>query len=464
MFSFLTWLIRPNITGYKHLTASMIFEKVDPAQISLNYLIMSVKSSSSASTWFILSALGTTSIYIVFIFCSLNPFDLNKTSLIINSGIDYSVAEKNNASSVIINPDYNAVEKNKCDLFKGHWVPDPTRPLYTNRSCPTLPDSKNCAKYGRKDSDYLNWRWKPQDCELPRFDSNIFLSILRSKRLAFVGDSVARNHMESLLCLLSQDQTPMEWWRGFEDRDITFYFPSYDFTLMVFWANTLVLANERVVNGSKTGVFDLHLDKVDHYWAILLPALDYLIISDAHWFFRNSYLYEGGQLIGCIYCDESNVTQLNVPFAIGKAFRSTLEYIDECEQCNGLVTLLRTFAPSHFENGFWNTGGYCNRTSPYSEEQVNFNGYETELRNSQVKEMERIRNISEKRGNKKRYEIVDITRAMIMRPDGHPGSNWNNKNAHGHDDCAHWCLPGPIDAWNDLLMAVLQKIDGSSIG
>ncbi|KAI3970546.1 hypothetical protein MKX01_024193 [Papaver californicum] len=490
-----------------------------------NDLLMAVlqkEDGHSASTWFILSALGATSIYVLFIFYSLNPFDLNTSSLIINSG---------KGKSAFHSSYYNVTEKNKCDLFKGHWVPDRTRPLYTNWSCPTLPDSKNCAKHGRKDVDYLNWRWKPQECELPRFDSKIFLSILRSKRLAFVGDSVARNHMESLLCLLYQvsaafsssfssfscfcssswfnncyirqfniakcaahfsciliyptlqcvcppsfttfgwisnvilqDQTPMESYRGFEDRDITFYFPAYDFTLVVFWANTLVLANERVANGSKTGVFDLHLDKADHYWAIVLPALDYVIISDAHWFFRKSYLYEGGELIGCIYCDESNVTQLNVPFAIGKAFRSALEYINDCEECNGLVTLLRTFSPSHFENGFWNTGGYCNRTSPNSEEQVNFKGYEWELRNSQVKEIERIRNISEKRGNKKRYEIVDITRAMIMRPDGHPGSYWNNKNAHGYDDCAHWCLPGPIDVWNDLLMAVLQKMDASSHG
>ncbi|MCL7041408.1 hypothetical protein MKW94_020355 [Papaver nudicaule] len=422
---------------------------------------MTVKAASSgASTWFLLSALVATLIYVVFLFCSLNPF-----SLIINpESIDNHVTEKNNRSTLVIVPDHNVNEKNKCDLFKGHWVPDLTAaPLYTNLSCPTLPDSKNCAKHGRKDVDYMNWRWKPQECELPRFDSKIFLSMLRSRRLAFIGDSIARNHIDSLLCLLSQDQTPMEFYRGFEDRDMVYYFPSYDFTLMVYWANTLIIANERVVNGSRTGVFDLHLDKVDDYWAIVLPALDYLIISDAHWFFRKSYLYEGGELIGCIYCDESNVTQLDVPFAVGKAFRSTLEFINDCEECDGLVTLLRTFSPSHFENGFWNTGGYCNRTGPYSEKQVNLNGYEWELRNSQVKEIERARNISAKRGNKNRYEIVDITRAMIMRPDGHPGSHWNNKNAHGYDDCAHWCLPGPIDVWNDLLMAVLQKMEGSTL-
>lgn len=52
--------------------------------------------------------------------------------------------------------------------------------------------------------DFVNWRWKPDECELPRFDSMAFLHLLRGKKLAFIGDSVARNHMESLLCILSQ--------------------------------------------------------------------------------------------------------------------------------------------------------------------------------------------------------------------------------------------------------------------
>jgi len=54
------------------------------------------------------------------------------------------------------------------------------------------------------DNDFLNWKWKPEQCELPMFDPKIFLNIVRGKKMAFIGDSVARNHMDSLLCLLSQ--------------------------------------------------------------------------------------------------------------------------------------------------------------------------------------------------------------------------------------------------------------------
>lgn len=89
-------------------------------------------------------------------------------------------------------------------MFKGRWVPDFRGSQYTNWSCPTIPASKNCFRHGRKDTDFLNWRWKPHNCDLPRFDAKQFLAFVRGKKLAFIGDSVARNHMESLLCLLSQ--------------------------------------------------------------------------------------------------------------------------------------------------------------------------------------------------------------------------------------------------------------------
>lgn len=88
----------------------------------------------------------------------------------------------------------------KCDLSKGHWIPDLHGSLYTNSSCTTIPDSKNCFRHGRSDRDFLNWRWKPDQCNLPRFDPKAFLAFVKGKTLGFVGDSVARNHMESVLC------------------------------------------------------------------------------------------------------------------------------------------------------------------------------------------------------------------------------------------------------------------------
>ncbi|KAM0943139.1 putative PMR5 domain, PC-Esterase [Dioscorea sansibarensis] len=88
-------------------------------------------------------------------------------------------------------------------MFVGKWTRDFREPIYNNLTCPTLPIVKNCVKHG-KDPDYMYWRWKPDGCDLPRFAPSMFLGIVRGKKLAFIGDSLARNHMESLLCLLSQ--------------------------------------------------------------------------------------------------------------------------------------------------------------------------------------------------------------------------------------------------------------------
>jgi len=91
-----------------------------------------------------------------------------------------------------------------CDLYHGNWIHDPLGPLYTNNSCPVLTQMQNCQGNGRPDKDYENWRWKPFQCDLPRFDPKKFLELMRGKTLAFIGDSVARNQMESMLCILWQ--------------------------------------------------------------------------------------------------------------------------------------------------------------------------------------------------------------------------------------------------------------------
>lgn len=92
----------------------------------------------------------------------------------------------------------------KCDIFSGEWVPNPEAPYYTNTSCWAIHEHQNCMKYGRPDSEFMKWRWKPDECELPLFNPRQFFEIVRGKSLAFVGDSVARNQMQSLICLLSR--------------------------------------------------------------------------------------------------------------------------------------------------------------------------------------------------------------------------------------------------------------------
>ncbi|KAK3183511.1 hypothetical protein Dsin_030797 [Dipteronia sinensis] len=404
-------------------------------------------------------SLALTTIFSCFILYSPNPLK-NFTER------DPDQSDHHDQKHNFIKPDQK--EKENCDLFKGHWVGEVGGSSgYTSSSCSTIPKSKNCFRNGREDREFLNWRWKPEKCDLPRFNAKSFLKILGGKNLAFIGDSVARNHLDSLLCLLSQEEIPIDAYKDPEDRHRIWYFANHDFTLTILWSKFLVHGYERMINGSSSGIFDLHIDKVDDKWARHLPIIDYAIISNAHWFFRPIYLHKNANLIGCVYCNDPNVTKFDVIEAIGMSFRSAFEYISQCEKCNNnLVTLLRTFSPSHFEDGSWNTGGSCNKTSPYNDRD-HVGSYEWELRSTQVKEIERVRRLLLLKGNYnkkqlgKKFGVLDVTRAMLMRADGHPGAYWGNKWMKGYNDCVHWCLPGPIDLWNDFLMAILT--DGSDL-
>lgn len=92
-----------------------------------------------------------------------------------------------------------------CDIFDGFWVfDDSIEPLYKPGSCPFIDDAFNCFNNGRLDLDYLKLRWKPHNCEIPKFDGLKMLEIIKGKRLVFVGDSLNRNMWESLICSLKQ--------------------------------------------------------------------------------------------------------------------------------------------------------------------------------------------------------------------------------------------------------------------
>ncbi|TVU31149.1 hypothetical protein EJB05_22821, partial [Eragrostis curvula] len=299
----------------------------------------------------------------------------------------------------------------KCDMSMGKWVRDPRGPLYTNLTCPTLPDSKNCQKYG-KDPGHLFWRWQPDGCDLPRFSPERFLDVVRGKRLAFIGDSLARNQMESLLCLLSQAETPTLVDRDALDKFVTWHFPVHNFTLMVMWtefyAHTVPVPD---TNGKPPIPFDIHLDRI------------------------------------------ANLTDFGIVYAIRRVVKAALQAIAVCKDCkSNLVTFLRTYTPGHHEHSSWSSGGYCNRTRPLKEEEISLVSIEWELRNTQDEEVRAARETT----GSKRFGVLYVTKAMMLRADGHIGAH-KDKRWVNASDCLHWCLPGPIDMWNDMLLQRLTE-------
>nr|BAD16346.1 leaf senescence protein-like [Oryza sativa Japonica Group] len=350
----------------------------------------------------------------------------------------------------------------KCNLTRGEWVPDGEAPYYTNLTCPFIDDHQNCMKFGKPSLEYVSWRWKPDGCELPRFDAARFLEAMRGKSMAFVGDSLARNHFKSLLCLLSKVAQPVELVGAAPEIDVTgravrrdFRYDSHGFTASLFWSPFLVKAN---LANATLGLWDLHLDTADARWAAHVAEFDYVVLSDTNWFLRPSVYYEGGRAVGRNgAAPVTNATEIAVPRAVRAAFSTALGALAAAPGTFRGKAILRSVTPAHFENGEWNTGGDCVRTRPFRRDERALGAVEAEYLAVQVDAVREAEAAVRRNGGELR--LLDITEAMDLRPDGHP-------SRYGHPpggsvegsfvvDCLHWCLPGPIDLWSELLFHML---------
>lgn len=234
-------------------------------------------------------------------------------------------------------------------------------------------------------------------------------------------------------------------------------FPSYDFTVSLTWSPFLTKAlTFEDDNGVSTGLIQVHLDEVDPDWTNQYEDLDYAIIAGGKWFLKSALYYENKTLVGCHNCHNKNITQLGFGYAYRKALNSTLKFITESRKKP--FTLFRTSAPDHFENGEWNTGGYCNRTRPFKTGEIEINDTDEIMRRAEIEEFERAKTSF--------LKLFDPTYLSLLRPDGHPGVYRHFHPYEGREegekiqnDCLHWCLPGPIDSWNDLIMEMLLNKD-----
>ncbi|CAA3026811.1 Hypothetical predicted protein [Olea europaea subsp. europaea] len=311
-----------------------------------------------------------------------------------------------------------ATEEN-CDLFSGEWVPNPEAPYYTNMTCNVIQEHQNCMRFGRPDGGFLKWKWKPDGCELPIFHPYQFLELVRGKSIAFVGDSVARNHMQSLICLLSRVAYPMELSSPTDANTLRKY-REYNFNISIFW-------------------FRLR------------------IISAGQWFFRPTYFHLNHSLVGCLYCPEANVTHLTSSFSYRQSFRTAFHAINEAKNFKG-ITYLRTFAPSHFEGGEWDKGGDCTRTRPFKRNETLLDDLSSRMYSIQLEELKTAQEEAWRKNGLK-FRLFDAKKPMLLRSDGHPSKygHWPVQNVTLANDCVHWCLAGPIDSWNDFLQELLKR-------
>ncbi|KAJ3677479.1 hypothetical protein LUZ60_003203 [Juncus effusus] len=357
----------------------------------------------------------------------------------------------------------------RCDLSKGRWVYDEAGPLYNGTSCSTIKWAQNCMSNGRPDTIYLHWRWKPngEECSLPLFNPSIFFELMRNKHLALVGDSLARNQAESLVCLLSTLSRPELVYHDNEqgDKFRKWVFYEYNTTISSFWSPFLVEGIVRDMTESKTGLKynTLYLDVANEKWATQIDKINMIVFSIGHWFFESEMYYEGDKLLGCSGMKENNCTDYSLVDAFRKAWSiSFKEVIKKVNIGSDKAVVGTTFSASHYE-GAWDNFGSCSKIEPYKEGEIEVPYGENEMREVVLEEVEKARKEVKEKDLRLKIELLDVTKLAFMRPDGHPGPYMypnpfkDGKKEKMQNDCLHWCMPGPIDTWNEILLEIIKR-------
>ncbi|CAL0308855.1 unnamed protein product [Lupinus luteus] len=238
-----------------------------------------------------------------------------------------------------------------------------------------------------------------------------------------------------------------------EFRSKTWKFPSHNFTLSVIWSPFLIKADIfEDMNGVSSSEIQLYLDTLDDKWTNQYNNFDYVIMSGGKWFLKTAIYHESATITGCHYCPGKNLTELGFEHAYHKALQQVFNFVTSSN--HKATVFFRTTTPDHFENGEWFSGGYCNRTVPFKEEDhVDIKDVDSIMRGIEIEEFNK--------GHGANLKLLDTTYLSLLRPDGHPGPyrEFNpfakDINAKVQNDCLHWCLPGPIDSWNDIVMEML---------
>ncbi|KAK9665624.1 hypothetical protein RND81_14G124500 [Saponaria officinalis] len=392
-----------------------------------------------------------------------NPVQIrNKQS--VNVGSDDAVSAGLSDSGI---SDTNARKKSsvesECDLFRGEWFYDSSGPVYTNNTCPVITQMQNCQGNGRPDKEYESWRWKPAQCELPRFNGTKFLELMSGKTLAFVGDSVARNQMESLLCLLWQVEAPKNRGNRHMQR---WFFRSKSVMIVRIWSSWLVHQTSEPSGDVPQGVAQLHLDIPDETFMQYIPDFDVVVLSSGHWFAKQSVYLLNNEIVGTQLWSPPNKQpmKINNVDAFGISVETCMAAMATHPNYTGL-TILRSYSPDHYEGGAWNTGGSCTgKVRPILPGQLVENGFTNTMHEKQVTGFNQG---VKKQTNGSKSKLLDITDVFSYRHDGHPGPyrspDPNKITKRGPDgkpppqDCLHWCMPGPVDTWNELVLEIIRR-------
>ncbi|KAI3720326.1 hypothetical protein L6452_21242 [Arctium lappa] len=373
-------------------------------------------------------------------------------------GINPNLDVKSDGDGVLMLRNYSS-SYGECDIFNGRWVRDDTKPYYPVGSCPYVDRDFDCHLNKRPDDEYVKWKWRPFECEIPSLNATDFLERLRGKKLVFVGDSLNRNMWESLVCILRESVTDKN--RVYEISGRTefkkkgFYaFRFEDYNCTVDFVGSPFLVRESFFKGKNGSLETLRLDLMDQTTSMYHDA-DILIFNTGHWWTHEKtsrgedYYQEGDHVY----------PRLKVLDAYRRALSTWARWVDTNIDTNKTQVIFRGYSVTHFRGGQWNSGGQCHKeTEPI---------FNTSHLTKYPSKMRAFDNVL--RGMKTPVVYLNISRLTDYRKDGHPSiyrmaykTVEEQIAAERSQDCSHWCLPGVPDTWNELLYASLLKVGRGS--